>query len=54
MVFERARPDEPWQASALATDDVLPMPEIGIEIPVAEFYEGVASGDAELRQEDRP
>jgi Uma2 family endonuclease len=38
-VFERSIPDEPWRATTLTKDDILRMPEIGIEIPVAEFYE---------------
>jgi Uma2 family endonuclease len=31
---------DPWTATPLTEDDVLRMPEIGIEIPIAEFYEG--------------
>lgn len=40
-VFERANGEEEWRATALTGDDILRMPEIGIEIPVAEFYEDV-------------
>lgn len=40
-VFERTTPDESWRACTLAKDDILRMPEIGIEIPVAEFYEDI-------------
>ena len=40
-VFERERDDETWRASTLTNDDLLRMPEIGIEIPVGEFYEGI-------------
>lgn len=40
-VFERSGPDEVWRAAALTKDDVLCMPEIGIEVPVAEFYEDI-------------
>ena len=40
-VFERADADGHWTATALTGEDVLHMPEIGIEVPVAEFYEGV-------------
>jgi Uma2 family endonuclease len=32
--------DDPWIATALTDGDTLRMPEIGIEIPIAEFYEG--------------
>jgi hypothetical protein len=31
-----------WTATALTADDVLDLPEIGIRVPVAEFYENVA------------
>lgn len=49
-VMERERADEAWRATALTGEDTLRMPEIGIEIPVAEFYEDVgfepeATGD---------
>ena len=37
-VMERERPDEAWRVATLTGDDILRMPEIGIEIPVAEFY----------------
>ena len=47
-VFERSGPDEMWRAAALTKDDILRMPEIGIEIPVAEFYEGMAFPDDEV------
>jgi len=40
-VMERERPDETWRATTLTNGDTLRMPEIGIEIPVAEFYEGL-------------
>ena len=32
---------EPWRASTLTKGDILHMPEIGIEIPVTEFYEEI-------------
>ncbi len=41
MVFERANGDDDWTATALAADEILRMPEIGIAVPVAELYEGV-------------
>ena len=40
-VFEREPGVLAWTASALGGDDVLHMPEIGICVPVAEFYERV-------------
>jgi len=39
-VHARERVDELWTTTALTDGDVLRMPEIGIEVPVAEFYEG--------------
>ena len=39
-VHARERADEFWTTTVLTDGDVLRMPEIGIEIPVAEFYEG--------------
>ena len=38
-MFERNGDD--WVGRMLAAGDVLRMPEIGIEVPLAEFYEGV-------------
>lgn len=46
-VFERDRADDPWRASTLTSDDVLRMPEIGVEIPVSEIYEGLSFPDHE-------
>lgn len=40
-VFERADERAVWTGSALAAGDVLRMSEIGIEVPVDEFYESV-------------
>lgn len=40
-VFARNGADDPWTATTLTADETLQMPEIGIEIPVAEFYEGI-------------
>jgi Uma2 family endonuclease len=45
-VYARAAGDAPWTATALTGDDVLSMPEIGIEVPVAEFYEGTDAAGA--------
>ncbi len=44
-VLERQAPDEAWRATTLTTDDILRMPEIDIEIPVAEFYDEVTFPD---------
>lgn len=38
-VFERVGDD--WVGHIMSGDDVLRMPEIGIEVPLAELYEGV-------------
>jgi Uma2 family endonuclease len=38
-MFERVRDD--WVGHVLGPDSLLRMPEIGIEVPIAEFYEGV-------------
>jgi len=40
-VFSRDSADRDWTATALTAGDTLQMPEIGAEIPVAEFYESV-------------
>ncbi len=48
IVLTRAGADEDWTATALTAEDTLRMPEIGAEIPVYAFYEGVelsAQGD---------
>ena len=39
-VHVRAEGETAWTTTALTEGDVLSMPEIGIEIPVAELYEG--------------
>jgi Uma2 family endonuclease len=39
-VFARDCADDPWTATTLTADETLQMPEIGVEIPVVEFYEG--------------
>ncbi len=44
LVFERANGDGDWTATSLASGDILRMPEIGVEVPVEEFYEGVDFG----------
>ena len=41
IVLARANADQNWIATAQTADDVLRLPELGAEIPVAELYEGV-------------
>ena len=41
LVLHRQHADEAWTAKALTGDETLDLPEIGIEIPVAELYEDV-------------
>ena len=41
-VMERTEPTETWRTIVLTGDDILRMPEIGVEIPVFEFYEDIA------------
>jgi Uma2 family endonuclease len=38
-VYSRADGENPWTATALTGDEVLSIPELGIAVPVAEFYE---------------
>lgn len=40
-VLERRAGDEKWTVTTLVAEEILSLPEIGIEIPVAELYEGV-------------
>jgi Uma2 family endonuclease len=46
-VLERTMPEEAWRTDILTIGDVLRMPEIGIEIPVSEFYEGITFQEPE-------
>jgi Uma2 family endonuclease len=39
-VLSRETADDPWTATTLTAEDTFQSPEIGIEIPVIEFYEG--------------
>ena len=39
-VHARSNVDDPWTTTALTDDDVLAMPEIGIDVPFAAFREG--------------
>lgn len=45
-VFYRAESETAWNAKALIAGDALPMPEIGIELPVVELYEAIDFSDA--------
>jgi len=44
-VMERSKPDEAWRTTVLTGDDMLRLPEIDIEIPVAECYEDLTFPD---------
>jgi Uma2 family endonuclease len=47
LVFEREDAKEAWKAITLTDEDILRVPEISIEIPVAEFYDSIDfSGDS--------
>jgi Uma2 family endonuclease len=46
-VLSRTGAIDPWTATGLTRDDTLHLPELGIEVPVAEFYEGVDLPDDE-------
>ena len=48
MVMERSEPGEAWRTTVLAEGDILRMPEIGIEAPVAEIYEGITFPDEDV------
>jgi Uma2 family endonuclease len=41
QVLHRAHGGDPWTVQALTAEDVLALPKIGIDLPVAEFYEDV-------------
>lgn len=44
-MFVRATGDADWTAIALTAEDVLPLPKVGCNIPVAEFYDRVTFED---------
>lgn len=44
-VMERSEHGEAWRTTVLADDDVLRMPEIGVDIPVTEIYDGISFAD---------
>src|SRR5206468_7554954 len=41
QVLHRESCNLPWEADAVTEDENLLLPEIGLEIPVSEFYDGV-------------
>jgi Uma2 family endonuclease len=45
LVLYREHGNDAWTALTLTSDDTLSLPEIGVEIPVAEFYEDVEFED---------
>lgn len=55
-VLERPTGDQKWTLTTLMADDMLPLPEIGIEVPVAELYEGVdfPATPADATSADKP
>ena len=46
QVLHRNDGESPWTVHALTKDDVLNLPEIGIELPIAEIYENIDCSDA--------
>ncbi len=48
MVFARAADD--WAGHVLDADALLAMPDIGIEAPLSEFYEGVVFDPADAKE----
>jgi len=52
-----ARPGETWTHEILVADSILALPEIGVELPLAELYEGIAfesEQDGDLAPEGEP
>ena len=45
LVFRRPGADDTWTATTLTADETLTLEEIGVEVPVAAFYEGVDFSD---------
>jgi len=39
--LQRSSPDQIWQTTVLTGEDTLSLPEIGVEIPVTELYDGI-------------
>ena len=48
------RAQDGWSVLVLKDDDTLDMPEIGLAIPLAEFYEGLAFEAQPVEDNDRP
>jgi hypothetical protein len=46
MIHARANGNDPWTTTALTGAEVLSMPEIATDIPVAEFYGGTDLAEA--------
>ena len=44
-----ARSGDDWVGHVLGADAILDMPEIGIELPLAELYEGIVFAGDETR-----
>jgi Uma2 family endonuclease len=44
LVLHLAAADEAWTALALTGDEILDLPEVGLAIPIVEFYEDVDFG----------
>jgi len=44
-VMQRSSSDQIWQTTVLTGEDILRLPEVGIEIPVAEIYDGIEFED---------
>ena len=40
-ILSRGHASDPWTAAGLTHDDILPLPEIGIELPISDIYEGI-------------
>jgi Uma2 family endonuclease len=41
LVLHRAQGEDPFTAQGLTADEILPIPEVGIEVPMSEIYEDV-------------
>jgi len=46
-LFERGAAGAPWTATPLTEAETLPLPEIGVGVPVAEFFEGLSFAPSE-------
>jgi Uma2 family endonuclease len=47
LVMERQEPRTGWSTSILSDGDTVKIPEVGIEIPVTDIYEGLTSSEDE-------